>query len=244
MTNLQEGAPRISGLQLRRLWFWLPIGAGGLLAALVGLGLLLPLWNGLRRDAQRLADLQGYRDNVALLRSQLSTIDADEEKARDQNARLLNLITGSGDRSTFLAKLDQLASSSGVQLDLYEPQAAEKALPATEEKARAEAAKAKAGKAAPDGSGTTALEAEEALPVEVPGLERYDILLSARGPYPALLTFLQRLESLNVLVAHSDLNLSLEEPRSTDPRQPAPPAAVVLKLMVSLYGRPTAAAPG
>jgi type IV pilus assembly protein PilO len=237
MTNLQQGAPRSSAQLLRRLWLWGPIGAGAVLAVLLLVLLPLPLWVRLQPENRRLEELEGMRDEVSLLRAQLRQLDSEEERAAGQNARLSNLITGSGDRSTFLAKLDQLATSSGVQLDLYEPQAEEKVLLKEEAKARAEKANAGA-------TGTAGLDGEEAPPVDVPGLERYDILVSARGSYPALLTFLRRLESLNVLVAHSDLNLSLEEPKGADPRTPPAAPVVVLKLLVSLYGKPSAAAPG
>ena len=42
MTNLQQGAPRISARLLRRLWLGLPVAAGGVLAALL-VGALLML---------------------------------------------------------------------------------------------------------------------------------------------------------------------------------------------------------
>lgn len=243
MTNLQEGAPRLSGTQLRRLWLWAPIATGALLAAAVAAALMLPLWNALQRDTRRLNDLQGFRNDVSLLRSQLSAIDAEEERVRNQNGRLSNLITGRGGRSTFLAKLDQVARSSGVQLDLYEPQAGQKP-PAGGAAARPRAGGVKLpGRQASGGS-------EPSLPVEVPGLERHDILVSARGSYPSLLEFLRRLESLNVLVAHSDLSLSLEKAKGSAPAKPLPvpvkPAApkVLLKMLLSLYTKPMAAEPG
>jgi type IV pilus assembly protein PilO len=104
------------------LWFWAPIAAGGLLSALVLALLFVPRLGGLIRDTQRLQGLEAMRDEVSLLRNQMGALDQQEEKTKTLNARLLNLISGSGDLSTFLAKLDQEARGSGVQLDLYEPQ--------------------------------------------------------------------------------------------------------------------------
>jgi type IV pilus assembly protein PilO len=77
--------------------------------------------------------------------------------------------------------------------------------------------------------------------VEIPGLTRQSILVSARGPFPALLDFLRRLEKLNVLVVQSDLRLLMEE--SKPAQGVAPTQTVVLKVLLSLYGRPTPAAP-
>ncbi|MFN5118980.1 MAG: hypothetical protein ACK5JJ_12870, partial [Cyanobacteriota bacterium] len=123
MTNLQESASRGTGLLLRRLWLWLPVAAGTLLTALlVGL-VLAPLWSALQRDSQRLRELEAMRDQVSLLRTQLRSLDEIEEKGVVQQARLTTLVAGSGDISTFLATVDNEARLSGIQLDLYEPQA-------------------------------------------------------------------------------------------------------------------------
>jgi len=65
-------------------------------------------------------------------------------------------------------------------------------------------------------------------------------LVSARGPFPALLDFLRRLEKLNVLVVQSELRLLMEESKPAE--GVAPTQTVVLKVLLSLYGRPTPAA--
>lgn len=58
MTNLQEGAPRISARLLRRLWFWAPVVGGGLVAALLAGSLLIPQVLAFRKDAERLRQLE------------------------------------------------------------------------------------------------------------------------------------------------------------------------------------------
>ena len=73
---------------------------------------------------------------------------------------------------------------------------------------------------------------------EIKGLLTTTILLNARGPYPALVTFLRRLELLNVLVVQSDLVLQSEKAVATasgslqSKQQP-----VLMKLQIKLYGR-------
>ena len=218
MTNLQTGAPRLTGTLLRRLWLWAPAMAGGLLAGLLAALALLPLWVNLQRDSKRLRELELLRDEVGLLRSQLQAVETKQEKALGQRAKLVQLVTGTGDLSTVLAALDQEAQRSGVRLELYEPQLASPL--------------AKPGVA-------TRPPAAQGGGLELPGLERQALLISAKGDFPALLDFLRRLESQNVLVIQSDLSLNLEERREGEPQLTTVKRPVVLRLALSLYGRAT-----
>ena len=237
MTNLQQGAPSVHPQQLQRIWLGLPIAAGALLAtALAGL-LLVPLWLDLQRDAQRLRDLQDLRDQVVLMRRQLSTLDETEQKVGAQQAKLFELVAGSGDLSTFVATLDQEARAAGVQMQLYEPQAAPEPTGADGKPTKPGAAAAKPG-AKPGASGGSPEGAAPAGgPLEVEGLRRSSVLVSARGSYPALLRFLRGLEERNVLVVQSDLQMTLEEAKNAAPNQPQPAPPVVLKVLMSLYGK-------
>ena len=241
MTNLQQGAGGVSGALLRRFWVGLPIAAGGLLALLLTAFVLLPQWLALQRDIKRQADLEDLRSELALMRAQLNTSETSMEKAQAQQAKLFEIVTGNGDLSTFMAMVDREARLAGVQLDLFEPQLGGgpapvgpggKPAPAPPPAAPPAAAAAKPG-AAPAQPAAGGV-------VEIPGLKRQSILVSARGPFPALLDFLRRLEKLNVLVVQSDLRLLMEE--SKPAQGVAPTQTVVLKVLLSLYGRPTPAA--
>jgi type IV pilus assembly protein PilO len=225
MTNLQTGAPRLTGTLLRRLWLWAPAMAGGLLAGLLAALALLPLWVNLQRDSKRLRELELLRDEVGLLRSQLQAVETKQEKALGQRAKLVQLVTGTGDLSTVLAALDQEAQRSGVRLELYEPQAASPL--------------AKPGVATRPPAGSPGMPAAQGGGLELPGLERQALLISAKGEFPALLEFLRRLEAQNVLVIQSDLSLNLEERREGDPQLTTIQRPVVLRLALSLYGRAT-----
>ena len=85
--------------------------------------------------------------------------------------------------------------------------------------------------------------------LQVEGLQRTSLLLSARGTYPALLRFLRTLESLDVLVAQSDLSLVLEPapagaaaPAAAPPQAaPAGSAAAAVPAVQAQGGAPVAA---
>ena len=226
-----------------RAAFWLPLSLGGLVAAGVGVGVVAPQWQQWQHGQARLAALQASEAQLPLLRRQLAVQLDRQAAAEDQQELLVRLIGGTGDLATVLAQVDRVASHTGVQLDLYEPQQAAPDLPA---------------KGGAPGQGKPATPPADPLAVE--GLERQTVLLAAKGSFPRVLDFLRRMERLNLLVVQSDLQVVLEDPKPGPPATPAPaaappgpqanqplqikqpalangPATVVLKLNVSLYGR-------
>ena len=234
---------------LERTAFWLPLSLGGLVAALVGGGLVAPQWQQWQQGQARLATLRASEAQVPLLRRQLAVQWEQQATAEHQQELLVRLIGGTGDLATVLAQVDRVAGLTGVQLDLYEPQGA---APEPPPKAGA-GAQEKPAPPPPD-------------PLAVEGLERQTVLLAAKGSFPQVLDFLRRMERLNLLVVQSDLQLALEELKNDVPATPAPvaappgpqgaqpiqskqpslprgPAKVVLKLNVSLYGRALRPAP-
>jgi len=245
MTNLQQGARRLPVASLRLIWLLLPVGVLGGLGLLVLLAALVHLWAGLQRDSLRLQELEQLRDQVTLMRGQLVTTQENTEAAMASKAKIERLITGNGDLSTFLAMLDREAGTTGVELTLFEPTqpaapAATTAPNAPPQPASPQPAPAPGapGAAAPGAQGPAAKD-----PLALQGLTLRTLLVSAKGSFPSLLSFLRRLEALNVLVVQSDLNLSLAEDGPADgatgSRSTGP---VVMKLTLGLYSRTVAPA--
>ena len=226
MTNLQDNSTRLSPQKLRLLWFGLPAGAIVLLAVLLGVAVLAPLWSALQADSKRLRELQDLQDQVVLMRQQMASQDMLEERSLAQKDKLVDLIIGSGDVSTFLAMLDREAKAAGVQLDLYQPQAP--------------TAPASAAPAAPAAPGTPAAKEAQPDPMEAEGLQRTGMQILAKGSYPRLLNLLERIEALSVLVEQSGLKLELRDPASSDPKLAAIVPPVTMTIGFSLYGRSAA----
>jgi type IV pilus assembly protein PilO len=250
MTNLQESATRISGQNLRRLWLITPIAIGGVLAGVIGVAALLPVLAGMRQATERLQELEGLRQELGLLRTQLVTTEENIRSNEQRKSKILGLIYGSGDLSTFLSRLQTEAARTGVQLELFEPHAAKAApdqppnqagtapqQPAdqNQQPGNQDQAQGQAGQAPP----SAGEEPPPSGPPELQGLRRKTSLITVRGTYPRLLTLMRNLEALNVLVVQSDLNLTLEEPDNPDvaarSRSSVP---VTLKFSVSLYEQP------
>lgn len=242
MTNLQQGAPPRSLLLRNGLLIGLPVAAGVLMAGLVALVGVFQPWDQVRKNQLQLDELRGMNERLPLLRAQrLRQLDQVKTVER-QRSSLLSLIAGSGQISTFMAQLNREAMATGVQLDMVEPLDASRAAPV-----------GAGGKPAPSpapagGNGKGTGPPQD--PLEADGLRRTTLLLSARGRYPNLLVFLQRLESLSLLVAQSDLNLDLEalpvlaqqtvtKAAGSSKRVPQ----VVLKLNLVLYSQEPASSP-
>jgi type IV pilus assembly protein PilO len=226
MTNLQDGATRLSGTVLRRLWFWVPIGVGAALALALVVTVITPLWVSLQRDSKRLSEVEDLKAQLAQQRLIARSLDQQEEKAEGQRQSLVKVITGSGDVSTFLAQLDQMAKANGVQLDLFEP--TDSAAAAVDSgKQQSPQAQAQGQKPKPPVD-----------PLELEGLQRNSLLMAARGNFPELLSFLRQLEALNVLVVQSDLQLNQDAKQGAGAEGDALlPVPVVLKLALSFYGK-------
>ena len=227
MTNFQGAPPR--RISREQVLFWAPALLGGLVAALAAGLLLWPSLQQLQRDQQQLSDLKEQAARLPLLRQQLTRLRENLEQAQQKQRRILGLIAGSGDISTFMAQLGQEAIRSGVQLDRYEPVQT----PAPDPAAKP-VDKPPAGKPA-DADGK-AQPAEPVDPLLGPGLQKTSILITARGRAPQLLDFLRRVERLNLLVVQSDL--SVKQDGAASGQKPTDAAALpTLKLSLALYSK-------
>lgn len=211
---------------MQRLLFLLPAGFGALFSAVIAGFVLWPQWQQVQLGKNRAAELRGLEAQLPLMAGQLKGEQEGVQKAKRQQAVVLQLIAGSGGLVTFLAQLDRLAASSGVKLSLYEPLVTQ---------AVAADAKAKSKQAPTTEAKDKDLPATTADPLLAPGLAKQEMLVSATGRYPALLSFMRQLEKLNVLVVQSNLTLALEE--SKDKANAPAVLPVVLKMSVATYSR-------
>ena len=251
MTNFQAGAGRrLSREQVLRGG---PVLLGALLAGAACLMHLGPALQLLQSDQEQLDLLRQQQERLPLLRQRLEQLRASLDLAESRQRQLLDLISGSGDISTFMAQLDLEARRSGVQLDSYEPlsgaatgAAGDATAPATanpnaapDPNANANAnaagatpAPAAPAPAAPPPAAPAAAPATPAAapdPLMAPGLHKVTLLITARGRGDQLRDFLRRLERLRLLVVQSDLSIKAD---SSSPARPS-----TLRLTLALYSR-------
>jgi type IV pilus assembly protein PilO len=216
VTNLSPDQPAwAQRFTQERLLFGLPILVGGLLAAALLLIAGWPRWGSLQQQHQRLEALRAKQSSLPLLETQLAKAEQQEQAARDQQALLVELLAGQGQIRTFLAELSRAARATGVEIELYEP------VPAKPEKGN----DAKAAKPPSD-------------PLEALGYTITSVLLQVRGAYPNVLAFLRRMESLDLLVRPSDLELNGVASATDDDAgadEDTGPVLTELKLLLSFY---------
>jgi type IV pilus assembly protein PilO len=234
MTNIQNVNTPDAALAERRtdrrLLQGVPLAAGGVLALVLLGGWVTPSSLRLYSDWQRLRTLEPKKQQLQLLRAQLEQTIDQQEKAADAERRLLGLIAGSGDISTFMAQVNLEAQRHGVRLDELQPAVA--APPPDASKAKTEAEK-KAAEAAAAAQGCGALAQS--------GFTAQRRSLAASGRYSNLLAFMRALENLSLLVVQCDL--ALQQPPSQgapNPNQPAaaPPMQVHFELSLFEKGTP------
>jgi type IV pilus assembly protein PilO len=224
MTNFQAGQAR--RLTREQVLLFAPVVLGVLLAATAGGLLLWPALQQLQRDQEQLTALKEQEARLPLLRQQLTKQRENLDLAREKGQRILQLIAGSGDISTFIAQLGQEATRSGVQLNSYEP-----LITSGDQAAQAKPAAKKPGKASSEKQDQNKPPPPPPDPLLAPGLQKTTLLISAQGSGPQLRDFLRRLERLSLLVVQSDLSLKTGSP--------TPPASgfTALKLNLSLYSK-------
>ena len=229
MTNLQSAAPQ--RLTRERVLLWSPVLLGTVMAITAAGALMWPALQHLQQQQTQLADLKEQEARIPLMRQQVVKQQENLEQAQLRERRILQLIAGSGDISTFMAQLGHEARRSGVQLDSYEP--------VTTTAAPATAASAQPAKPAtpPGKADANQPPPPPPDPLLAPGLQKTSLLIAARGQGPQLLDFLRRLERLSLLVAQSDLSLKVEPAPGAEKGKVTLVGNTVLKLNLSLYSK-------
>jgi type IV pilus assembly protein PilO len=200
------------------------------LAALgTGVFLVLPSWTKLQEEQAQLIRLRAVAASIPQFRRRIERAEQRQQNAQLLQSKLLSLIAGSGDISTFLAQIGAEASRSGVQLDSYEPNLVA---------ASAQPGASPAAPAAPPAAGQAPAQPD---PLLAPGLQKTSLLITAHGPAPNLLTFLRRLEALSLLVVQSDLSLKQAAGAAPASSSVVAQSTTTLKLNLTLYSKQAAA---
>jgi type IV pilus assembly protein PilO len=254
----------------RHIWFLLPMGIGTALAVAVAMAGLLPQWSKYQTTERRLEGLRSLEAQLPLLEQQLQRERQRYQEARRQQGLVLELIAGSGNLSTLMAELDRIAMTSAVELTLVEPHTATSAAnsahagPSRQDLSPEQSdAKLKDDvqplKTDPKNASNPAQKPQpQSDPLETQGLRRQTLLISARGRFPDLLSFMRKLELISVLAVQSNLQLELENHTNPDTGQskPAPrltrttaalaraEPTVTLKLNLNLYSQDSPPRPG
>jgi len=223
VTNLISSAGR-RWITRGRVLVGLPIVIGLFLGLPLFLLLLRPIW----QEAQ---GLERRRDALLQLQRKLPAVEKrlEEEtvalaQAEQQQVLLIGLIAGLDNVKTFLALLNQQALLSGVEILRYEP--IKVPMPSSGSQQRTSRSTTETGVKSSE-STDTLLEL---------GYEKSAIALAVRGPYASLQEFLQQMESLELLVESSDLEIKSASTNNDDQDLKSPVVSrTELTLQLSFY---------
>ena len=221
MTNLSPG-PSQRRISRDLILMSVPLLLGGVVSA----GLW---WWQLRPVQQRVEALEVRRDDLTAQQRRLPALHRRVKEARREQARaeqqqavLLDLIAGRDRVQTFLAMLDQLARTTGVAIQRFEPLSVTRPpSPATAQAGN----KGKRRKPPPAPSD----------PFLRLGYRKTSVALNLSGTYAAVQLFLQQMESLELVVEGSELRLQGATEASDDDDRPL--NTIELALRLSFYDR-------
>ena len=208
-----------------------PAAFGVVLAGTLLGGLAWPRLGVIEEQRQRMDDLKAKEASLPQLKLQRTKTQVELQKAQQQQSLLIELVAGQGEIDTFLAQLSRESAATGVAITLYEPVAAASVDAPSEETNKA----SKPGKTRGKGN----KQAAPKDPLAKLGYQKTAVLLQAEGPYPGLLSFLRRMEQLELLVQPSDLELVAVDDASQasddNDQRPAAPPRTRLKLRLTFY---------
>ena len=221
MTNLIPSSHR-RWITRGRVLVGLPIALGLFFSLPLFLLVLRPIW----QDAQ---ELERHRDSLLQLQRNLPALEQQLEKesvalaqAEQQQALLIGLLAGQDKVKTFLALLNQQARISGVTIQRYEPMKP----PTLSPESQPERSTSRSGD-----DKTASVD-----PLLALGYQKSSVALAVRGAYAGLQEFLQRIESLELLVESSDLEIKAAATRNDDQEiAPSIASRTELTLQLSFY---------
>ena len=228
MTNFQpqKSAAPLRWLTPERALLVLPVLVSVALAAAIAVLLVDPMWRSFR-DRQEVVEALTIK-SLALpqLQKDLKVQEQEHLQLQAQESRLLSLLAGTNDLDTFLAELNQMSIRHQVTVTTTEPGEIEAFVAALEDQ---DSTSSDAQLQEGDDSVT-----RDALLQE--GLERRSASLTVQGEFKNVLAFLQDLESLQIFVITSDLDIKAIRSSGTDAGS-AEQLLTSLKLQLSAYGR-------
>jgi type IV pilus assembly protein PilO len=226
MTNLNgTGSSWQNYLTRQRLL----IGAPLLVGALIGAGLFaiagLPHWLASGERTRRIAELKVQQQSLPLIEARAKQAKRKLVAAQQQQDLVVNLVAGRGQIETFLTQLSRTATESGVVIERYEPASVAPGVTASPQQRTRDQDQAGEDKAK--------------APLEMKGYEKTAVLLQVSGPYAGVLQFLRAMETLELLVQPSDLELKAVPPETNADGAPAGPPLTELKLRLSFFDKTT-----
>jgi len=217
----------------------LPVLGGLALGLVVLSAIVLPLSVQLKQQQEELELIEIKSGNVPMLRQKLAQLATEQRQRQGQQERLLALVAGTSQLSTFLAELNDLSLKHRVVITATEPGPITRFVPPPPPSPANQAAP-------PSSAGATQAKRPLADGLLNSGVEKRSAQLKVSGGFPDVYGFLQALERLQVFVVISDLDVQQGLEGSslggTAVAEETAPSVVTMTFTVTAYGRADAPA--
>lgn len=227
MTNFQ-GLSRQPGKLItpETAVIFLPI-AGGLLLSTLGIfGAMLPLIATYQQRSASVSQLEQKKANLSLAKRQLANAVNNYNLRVSQQQRLLALVSGTSTLRTWLTAVNRLADSNQVSILEVDKEYRETFTPTPKENLNKGQAKA-----------VIPATDDQLL---VAGVEKRSVVVTFKGTFPNLLSFMRETELLEPLVVASDMKLQyLPSTNRSGKALSQTSPQITLKMKFSAYGRNT-----
>lgn len=228
MTNFQpqKTAAPLRWLTPERALFAFPVLVSLALATAIVVLLVDPVWSVFRFRQEVVETLTIKSLALPQLQKDLKVQEQVRLQLQEQESRLLSLLAGTNDLDTFLAELNQMSIRRQVTVTTTEPGEIETFVAALEDQDSTS-------------SDDQLQEGDDSLTRDAllqEGLERRSASLTVQGEFKNVLSFLQDLESLQIFVITSDLDIKAIRSSATESGG-AEQLVTSLTLQLSAYGR-------
>ena len=195
MTNFQKDYNKKKKLLTpEKAVIFIPVSIGTLFSLLLISFLLIPTYKSLKVNKKELNNMEFKRDQLPKLKQDLEAALVKLNETKDQQGRILDLVGGSKNIETYLAKYDLIAKEAGADITLIKPVAIEYPKdPGIQNNSNNIGAK-----------NTTNKD-----PLLASNLEKRIVEIKISGSYESLINFLRSIESLRTATISPEIEMSI-----------------------------------
>ena len=200
MTNFQKDYTKKRKLLTpEKAVIFIPVSIGTLFSLLLISFLIIPTYKSLKVNKKELNNMEFKSDQLPKLKQDLEAALVKLNETKNQQGRILDLVGGSKNIETYLAKYDLLAKEAGADITLIKPVAIEY----------------------PDNPGIPnnsnnigAKNTTNKDPLLASNLEKRIVEIKISGSYESLINFLRSIESLRTATISPEIEISIAKTRN------------------------------
>ena len=230
MTNFQaEQLTSAKWLTPERYVVILPSIVGAAVSFLIVAFILIPMIFGVRERWDNVLIMEAQVNELPSLRQRINADQTKLQQLRRQEALLFELVASKDELETYLAQLNKLMLAHHLSVLELKPETVESFSPPNSQESESSSSASNAESSDSDDT------FDRKDPLLVSGIEKHSMNLVVEGRFTNLLALLRDLESLNVIMIPSDLELV---EASTNPNESTTSSTrLQMSLMLTGYGR-------